>query len=270
MRRPWPQGGTARPAPVPSAPRGGAVTGETAADITRNDEYGTFTRLLLDWAQALPDTAAHVFVRDTGTATAAEHLTYGELDRAARTLAVRLRERGAQGRPVLLLHPPGPDFLKAFPGCLYAGAIAVPAPLPGDRAQRLRALTGIIRDAGARAVLTDSAHAPARRCGWRTAGLERPRLPGPTSTRTPPADDWRPPRLAPRPRPSCSTPPAPRATPRASWSPTATCSPTSEVIARASSARRRRPVRRLAAALPRHGPHRSAAAPALARRHRPC
>ncbi|MEH0554909.1 fatty acyl-AMP ligase [Streptomyces sp. B21-101] len=173
------------------------MTGETAADITRNDEYGTFTRLLLDRAQALGDTTAHVFVRDTGAATAAEHLTYGELDRTARTLALRLHERGAQGRPVLLLHPPGPDFLKAFAGCLYAGAIAVPAPLPGDRGERLHRLTGIIKDTGAQLVLTDIAHAPDVSLWLATAGRGDVVCLATDVDEDDGPDDWRPPTTGP-------------------------------------------------------------------------
>ncbi|MFD7033111.1 fatty acyl-AMP ligase [Streptomyces sp. NPDC059917] len=117
----------------------------------------TFTELLLDRAAARGTADAHVFLRDPG---GAEHLTYADLDRRARALAVRLREHGAQGQPVLLLYPPGPEFLTAFVGCLYAGAVAVPAPLPGDRGERLQRVSGILKDTGARLVLTDSDNAP--------------------------------------------------------------------------------------------------------------
>ncbi|WP_258025223.1 fatty acyl-AMP ligase [Streptomyces bambusae] len=121
----------------------------------------TFTDVLRERAAHLSGRDALVFLHERpGGGTEAEHLTYGELDRAARSLAVRLREHGAQGQPVPLLYPPGPGFLKAFAGCLYAGAIAVPAPLPGDRGERLQRVSGILRDTGAQLVLTDSAHAP--------------------------------------------------------------------------------------------------------------
>src|SRR6185503_1203965 len=54
-------------------------------------------------------------------------LTYGELDRRARAIAVQLAAAGASGERVLLLYPAGLDFIAAFFGCLYAGAVAVPA-----------------------------------------------------------------------------------------------------------------------------------------------
>lgn len=43
---------------------------------------------------------------------------------------------------VLLLYPPGPEFITAFLGCLYAGVVAVPAYLPrGNRnLSRLQAI----------------------------------------------------------------------------------------------------------------------------------
>lgn len=116
----------------------------------------TFTELLRDRAAVLGDADAQVFLSDPG---GARHLTYAELDRRARALAVRLREHGAQGQPVLLLYPQGPEFLVGFAGCLYAGAVAVPAPLPGDRGERLQRVSGILKDTGARLVLTDAEHA---------------------------------------------------------------------------------------------------------------
>ncbi|MEU6557721.1 fatty acyl-AMP ligase [Streptomyces sp. NPDC046915] len=116
----------------------------------------TFTELLRDRADALGDADAQVFLSDPG---GARHLTYAELDRRARALAVRLREHGAQGQPVLLLYPQGAEFLVGFAGCLYAGAVAVPAPLPGDRGERLQRVSGILKDTGARLVLTDAEHA---------------------------------------------------------------------------------------------------------------
>ncbi|WP_238432040.1 fatty acyl-AMP ligase [Streptomyces cavernae] len=118
--------------------------------------FTTFTHLMRERAAALGDTDAQVFLRDQGEP---EHLTYTTLDRRARALAVRLCELGAQGRPVLLLYPPGTEFLVAFVGCLYAGAIAVPAPMPGDRGERLQRVSGILKDTASSLVLTDSEHA---------------------------------------------------------------------------------------------------------------
>ncbi|MBY8853333.1 AMP-binding protein, partial [Saccharothrix sp. MB29] len=67
----------------------------------------------------------------------AAELTHLELDRRARAVASWLTDSGMAGRPVLLLYPAGLDFLVAFLGCLYARAVAVPAPLPLSGASRV-------------------------------------------------------------------------------------------------------------------------------------
>jgi acyl-CoA synthetase (AMP-forming)/AMP-acid ligase II len=60
---------------------------------------------------------------------------------------------------VLLLHPPGLEYVAALCGCLYAGAIAVPAYPPDPmRLQRtLPRLQALIADAGATIALTTAA-----------------------------------------------------------------------------------------------------------------
>src|ERR1044072_2554517 len=83
-------------------------------------------------------------------------LTYGELDARARAIAARLQRLGAYGERVLLLYPPDLEYIAAFFGCLYAGAVAVPIFAP--RANRsLSRLQAIAADAEAKVVLTTSA-----------------------------------------------------------------------------------------------------------------
>jgi amino acid adenylation domain-containing protein len=113
--------------------------------------YSTFVDLLRSRSGEHPERPAYVFLQDGEEET--ERRTYGDLDARARALAVRLRERGAApGDRVLLLFPPGLDFIDAFLGCLYAGAVAVPCypPRPGREQPRLKA---ILEDAGARFAL---------------------------------------------------------------------------------------------------------------------
>jgi len=115
-----------------------------------------------------PGALAYAFLEDG--ATESDRLTYAQLDARASALAVHLAGLGARGERALLLFPPGLDFVSAFFGCLYAGAIAVPAALPrlGGDARGLERLRGIARDAGVRFVLTTQA----------TLELARPLLPG--------------------------------------------------------------------------------------------
>jgi len=86
-------------------------------------------------------------------------LTFGQLDRLCRAAAVRLRDRLGAGTRVLLVFPPGLDFITAFFACSYAGLIAVPAypPEPARLERTLPRLRAIVADAGAAAALTTRA-----------------------------------------------------------------------------------------------------------------
>lgn len=83
-------------------------------------------------------------------------ITYGQLDRRARAIATALNAQGAAGERVLLMYPAGLSFIAGFFGCLYAGALAVPAPPPHPRRQPSRALS-ICTDSTPRVIMTDSA-----------------------------------------------------------------------------------------------------------------
>lgn len=74
-------------------------------------------------------------------------ITYAQLDRRARGVALALGPE-ARGQRVLLIYPPGLDFVAGFLGCLYAGAVAVPV-YPPRGPQMLSRLHTIAVDAGA-------------------------------------------------------------------------------------------------------------------------
>ncbi|NNC02670.1 amino acid adenylation domain-containing protein, partial [Corallococcus exiguus] len=97
----------------------------------------------------------YTFLGDDGEETV---WSASDLDVRARRIASALRERGAQGERVLLLYPPGLDYIAGFFGCLYAGAVAVPAypPDPMRLERTLPRLRAIIQDARASVVLTTS------------------------------------------------------------------------------------------------------------------
>jgi acyl-CoA synthetase (AMP-forming)/AMP-acid ligase II len=80
-------------------------------------------------------------------------LTYGELDQSAQRIAARLQAMGLEGERVLLLYPSGLEFIAAFFGCLYAGAIAIPASAPRNL-RALQHLRSITDDAQPKLVLT--------------------------------------------------------------------------------------------------------------------
>ncbi|MFM0502678.1 amino acid adenylation domain-containing protein [Paraburkholderia caffeinilytica] len=83
---------------------------------------------------------------------------YAELDRRATALATHLRHGSGgavQGARVLLMMDSGVDYVTAFFGCLYAGAIAVPAYPPESlRGHHLTRLQAIAADADAAFVVT--------------------------------------------------------------------------------------------------------------------
>jgi len=85
-------------------------------------------------------------------------LTYAQLDRRARAVAARLQDMGFAGQCVLLVYPPGLDFITAFFGCLYAGCVAVPTS-PPHRHRMLERFQAVVADAGARIALSNASGA---------------------------------------------------------------------------------------------------------------
>jgi acyl-CoA synthetase (AMP-forming)/AMP-acid ligase II len=81
--------------------------------------------------------------------------SYARLDERARSIAALLEAHGMKGERALLLYPQGVEFVEAFLGCLYAGAVAVPAypPDPTRLARTLGRLLGIIADCRPKVVL---------------------------------------------------------------------------------------------------------------------
>ncbi len=111
---------------------------------------------MLRWrAEAERGREMFTFLQDGEEASV--RLTCGELDRRARALAAALQARRAQGERILLLFPPGLDYVVALFGCLYAGAIAVPAhpPDPARLERTLPLLRRIAQGSGSSLVLTD-------------------------------------------------------------------------------------------------------------------
>ncbi|WP_437287312.1 amino acid adenylation domain-containing protein [Sorangium sp. So ce406] len=117
-------------------------------------EPATLVALLRRRAEQRPSAHAYTFLLDGETD--ARSVTYGELDRRARALAAELQPGARAGERALLLVPPGLDFIAAFFGCLYAGLVAVPVPLPQRKSGMLRVLA-IVRDCRPSVVLTTEA-----------------------------------------------------------------------------------------------------------------
>lgn len=116
-------------------------------------KYSTFVDLLGDRVKKDPATEVYRFLHRGETEVAS--LSYEQLDQQAKAIAAWLQSRTVKGSRIILLYPPGLDFITAFMGCLYAGMIAVPAypPKPNRQPTQLQA---IIEDACPTAILTTS------------------------------------------------------------------------------------------------------------------
>jgi acyl-CoA synthetase (AMP-forming)/AMP-acid ligase II len=93
-----------------------------------------------------PDALAYGFLASGEIPS--QRLTWSNIDARSGAIAAAIRGGVERRARVLLLFPPGLDFIPAFVGCLRAGAIALPAypPTTDDRtASRVR---GMIADAG--------------------------------------------------------------------------------------------------------------------------
>jgi amino acid adenylation domain-containing protein len=114
-------------------------------------EPSTLIELLSSRASRQPADTAYSYLADGEGEEV--HLSYGELDRRARLIGARLQSLGAARSRILLLYPPGLDYIAAFFGCLYAGAVAVPA-YPPRLNRNLSRLQAIVADAQATVALT--------------------------------------------------------------------------------------------------------------------
>jgi natural product biosynthesis luciferase-like monooxygenase protein len=121
--------------------------------MENSSRCSTLVDLLCQRATEQPDRLAYTFLTDGEGEEAT--LTYGELDRMARSCAALLQSMGATGERVLLLYPPGPAYIAAFFGCLYAGAIAVPV-YPPRQNRTISRIASIIADAQPAVALTTS------------------------------------------------------------------------------------------------------------------
>src|SRR5688572_21435336 len=117
----------------------------------------TLIDVLRDRAAAQPEAMAFTFL-DAGEREEAV-LTWADLERRSRAIGAAIQARVPAGARVLIMLPPGLDFVPAFFGVLYAGAIAIPVyPPAGAKADRSSArLRGMAIDAGVSLVLSNAA-----------------------------------------------------------------------------------------------------------------
>ncbi len=102
-------------------------------------------------AQVQPEDSAFIYLTD-GVSNELL-LTNRELDRRSRAIGAWIEKHNLSGERVLLLYPPGLDFIAAFFGCLYGGAIAVPV-YPPKRNRSMLRIEAVANSARAKLALT--------------------------------------------------------------------------------------------------------------------
>lgn len=105
-------------------------------------------------ASVLPERTAVTRLIDGETEGAS--ITFGQMDRAARSLAAYFQGREARGTCAMMLFEAGVEVIQSFLGCTYAGVIAVPmpAPLSGKVDRYLNRVKGVVLDCDIRYILT--------------------------------------------------------------------------------------------------------------------
>ncbi len=114
----------------------------------------TIIDVLRQRAELTPHKRVFLFL-DKGERAGAS-LTFAQLDRRARAIGSRLAALGATGKQVLLPNPPGLEFVANFFGCLYSGAVAVPACSSLLSARKHDHLQTIVQDAEVEFILAAS------------------------------------------------------------------------------------------------------------------
>jgi FkbH-like protein len=114
-------------------------------------KLATLVELLRSAADENPTRTAYTFLSDGSAGQTA--LSTKEVYDRARAIGAWLQYEGFSGGRVLLVYPPGLDYICAFWGCLCAGAVAVPAPAPSLKRDNSR-IQAIVQNSGAAAALT--------------------------------------------------------------------------------------------------------------------
>lgn len=124
------------------------------------NQPSTLNEILRLRAERQPARTAYTYLADGDEA--GDGVTYAALDAAARRVGAALQSLGAGGERALLLYPAGLDFIAAFFGCLYGGAVAIPAspPHPARPQLTLARLRSVVADAQARFVLSNATLLP--------------------------------------------------------------------------------------------------------------
>jgi acyl-CoA synthetase (AMP-forming)/AMP-acid ligase II len=148
----------------------------TLLDDPKTTEPGTgaanLVSQLMSRFEHYADTRSMTFLSESGRHLVEDVTSFRDLDRRAREIAAWLRTRPEADRPVILLFEPGLQFWRTFIGCMYAGVVAVPTPLPIDE-RSMKRVEGILRDADSNLALTTTNLRDLLTAGIDGLGLQR-------------------------------------------------------------------------------------------------
>jgi acyl-CoA synthetase (AMP-forming)/AMP-acid ligase II len=107
------------------------------------------------WAKVKSDGKAYTMLNANGLEDS--YITYGELHSQALNVARYLLSQGLRSRNVILLYPPGIEFMVGFFGCLYAGVVPAPFHTP-KRNRSNNKIANLVLATDTAAILLPSAH----------------------------------------------------------------------------------------------------------------
>jgi 8-amino-7-oxononanoate synthase len=129
--------------------------------ITKNDSppgdgsssfFSSLIDMLTTRAKHQPTETAYTFLRD-GKNNAVS-INYRDLDKRAKAIALTLQQKAQAGDRVMIVVPPGLDFIATFMGCVYANIIAVPGYPPGLTRASINSIRNIADDSGAKLLIS--------------------------------------------------------------------------------------------------------------------
>lgn len=114
--------------------------------------FRDFVQVVRHWADDRGEATAFAFL-EHGERLGAR-LSFADLAHRAKTVAAALQALGLEGASLLLMYPPGLEFIEAFLGCHFAGITPVPVHPPSGREDGGLRIAQILEDCGAAGVLT--------------------------------------------------------------------------------------------------------------------
>jgi acyl-CoA synthetase (AMP-forming)/AMP-acid ligase II len=123
-------------------------------NLFKNSFNNTLVEILAYWAKVKPDGKAYTMLNANGLEDS--YITYGQLHSQSLNVARYLLSQGLRSRNVVLLYPPGIEFIVGFFGCLYAGVVPAPIHTP-KRNRSNQKIANLLLCANAAAILLPEA-----------------------------------------------------------------------------------------------------------------